>query len=55
MTGIVVDQTPSFINALLISAALAVVAAFIYLLVAREPNGEHDVAAPNDQPSPSGA
>ncbi|BDB28623.1 MFS transporter (plasmid) [Cupriavidus sp. P-10] len=55
VTGIVVDQTHSFVNALLISAALAVVAAFIYLLVVREPIGEHDVAAPNGQPSPSGA
>lgn len=55
VTGIVVDQTHSFVNALLISAALAVVAAFIYLLVVREPIGEHDAEASLGQPSASGA
>ncbi|WP_287497724.1 MFS transporter [Pandoraea sp. CB10b_02] len=55
ITGIVVDRTHSFVNALLISAALAVVAAFIYLLVVREPIGERDAPQPHGGPSPKEA
>ena len=36
ITGIVVDRTHSFVNALLISAAVAFAAAFVYLFVVRE-------------------
>ncbi|WP_321901371.1 MFS transporter [Paraburkholderia tropica] len=36
ITGIVVDQTHSFVNALLISAAIAFAAAFVYLFVVKE-------------------
>ncbi|MDR5837121.1 MFS transporter [Caballeronia sp. LZ034LL] len=36
ITGIVVDQTHSFVNALLISAAVAFAAALVYLFVVRE-------------------
>ncbi|MFL9931900.1 MFS transporter [Paraburkholderia sp. RL18-103-BIB-C] len=36
ITGIVVDQTHSFVNALLISAGVAFAAAFVYLFVVKE-------------------
>jgi cyanate permease len=36
ITGIVVDQTHSFVNALLISAAVAFAAALVYLFVVKE-------------------
>ncbi|HTR06521.1 MAG TPA: MFS transporter [Paraburkholderia sp.] len=47
ITGIVVDQTHSFVNALLISAAVAFAAAFVYLFVVREvaPEGASHAAA----------
>ncbi|QGZ59158.1 MFS transporter [Paraburkholderia acidiphila] len=47
ITGIVVDQTHSFVNALLISAAVAFAAAFVYLFVVREvtPEGARQAAA----------
>lgn len=37
ITGVVVDRTHSFVNALLISAVVAVVAAFIYMFVVNKP------------------
>jgi len=37
ITGIVVDQTGSFVNALLISAAVALAGALAYLLIVKEP------------------
>lgn len=47
ITGIVVDQTHSFVNALLISAAVAFAAAFVYLFVVKEvaPRGANRAAA----------
>jgi sugar phosphate permease len=47
ITGIVVDQTHSFVNALLISAAVAFAAAFVYLFVVKEvaPEGARQAAA----------
>lgn len=48
ITGIVVDQTHSFVNALLISAAIAFAAAFVYLFVVKEvkPDNATHAAAP---------
>lgn len=37
ITGVVVDRTHSFVNALLISAAVAFIAALVYLFVVKEP------------------
>jgi len=37
ITGIVVDQTGSFVNALLISAAVSLAGALVYLVVVKEP------------------
>jgi len=37
VTGIVVDQTGSFVNALLISAAVSLAGALVYLVVVKEP------------------
>jgi len=47
ITGIVVDRTHSFVNALLISAAVAFAAAFVYLFVVKEvaPEGVSQAAA----------
>jgi sugar phosphate permease len=39
VTGMVVDQTHSFVNALLISAAVAFIAALIYMFVVKDPVG----------------
>jgi cyanate permease len=55
VTGIVVDRTHSFVNALLISAVVAVIAAFFYMLVVREPIKERDAQAAEAEPSTWGA
>lgn len=44
ITGMVLDHTHSFVNALLISAAVAFAAALIYLFVVRGPIAGHDAA-----------
>ena len=46
ITGVVVDQTHSFVNALLISAAIAFAAALVYLFVVREVNVRQTVVVP---------
>jgi len=51
ITGIVVDQTHSFVNALLISAAVAFAAAFVYLFVVREVVPESERRAAATQPT----
>ncbi|CAD6519028.1 MFS transporter [Paraburkholderia metrosideri] len=50
ITGIVVDQTHSFVNALLISAAVAFAAAFVYLFVVKEVAPEPLPDTANTQP-----
>jgi sugar phosphate permease len=51
ITGIVVDQTHSFVNALLISAAVAFAAAFVYLFVVKEVAPESARQAAATQPT----
>ncbi|WP_347558212.1 MFS transporter [Robbsia sp. KACC 23696] len=51
ITGIVVDQTHSFVNALLISAAIAFAAALVYLFVVREVAPAKSAAPLDTQPS----
>lgn len=46
ITGVVVDQTHSFVNALLISAAIAFAAAMVYLFVVREVVAREPIAVP---------
>jgi len=46
ITGVVVDQTHSFVDALLISAAVAFAAALVYLFVVGEVVAEEPVAVP---------
>jgi sugar phosphate permease len=46
ITGIVVDQTHSFVNALLISAGVAFAAAMVYLFVVREVHVREPIAVP---------
>jgi cyanate permease len=45
ITGIVVDKTHSFVNALLISAAVAFAAALVYMFVVNKPIEGDRVAA----------
>ncbi|MEW9583265.1 MFS transporter [Paraburkholderia sp. DGU8] len=51
ITGIVVDQTHSFVNALLISAGVAFAAAFVYLFVVKEVAPAPLPEAVNTQPT----
>ena len=46
ITGVVVDQTHSFVNALLISAGIAFAAAMVYLFVVREVHEREPVVVP---------
>lgn len=45
LTGFIVDQTGSFVNALVASAVVAVVAAVVYLVMVRKPISEQDLSA----------
>jgi len=45
LTGFIVDRTDSFVNALVASAIVAVVAAVVYLVMVRKPISEQDLMA----------
>ena len=51
ITGMVVDRTHSFVNALLISAAIAFAAALVYLFVVREVAPAHNTDSSNPKTS----
>lgn len=44
LTGVIVDRTGSFVNALVVSSVVAVIAAVIYMVLVRQPIRESDIA-----------
>lgn len=50
ITGMVVDRTHSFVNALVISAVIAMIAAVVYLVLVREPIADSDLPLSESQP-----